>query len=167
MAKVITFSRYFPLHHARAGEPTYFVEKIWESLNLYAETIKDERLIGLATNYVDNNFIPKHHTIRAGNRWKVGDKASLRVWQDKPYRSKQIEVAEVGIKKVWHIQIIPYQNADDFEILVDGKLFDDVFELCANDGITFEDFFSWFKLDKYDTETFDGQIICWNDEVNY
>jgi hypothetical protein len=32
MAKVITFSRFFPAYHPRKGEPTYFVEKIWAHL---------------------------------------------------------------------------------------------------------------------------------------
>lgn len=32
MAKVITFSRTFPSYHPKAGQPTYFVEKFYNSL---------------------------------------------------------------------------------------------------------------------------------------
>ncbi|MGL4598529.1 MAG: hypothetical protein ACRCYO_13510 [Bacteroidia bacterium] len=32
MAKVITFSRVFPAHHPKKGQPTHFVEKVWANL---------------------------------------------------------------------------------------------------------------------------------------
>lgn len=32
MAKVITFSRQFPSYHPKAGQPTYFVEKVLRSV---------------------------------------------------------------------------------------------------------------------------------------
>jgi hypothetical protein len=31
--KVITFSRTYPSYHPKAGQPTYFVEKVWSSLD--------------------------------------------------------------------------------------------------------------------------------------
>ena len=48
----------------------------------------------LQTNTVP---LPKFHIIQKGNRWKVGDMASLRVWRDTPHRNfnKQIEFTKV------------------------------------------------------------------------
>ena len=71
-------SRFFPAGHPKAGQPTGFVEKI---------------LIG-----------KKIHTIRSN--WKLWKKRidevqngkaviSLRYWQGKPYRSKQVEFKRI------------------------------------------------------------------------
>lgn len=173
MAKVITFSRYFPPHHARAGEPTYFVEKVWKSLfeTRQLDGVNErEYQSAFPCQFTEaeniHNHKPKHHTIRAGHRWKAGDKASLRVWKDKPYRSKQIEFAEVEIKKVWDFEIKPHKYG--FDVLLNHLWFAGELQLIAkNDGLEYGDFISWFGLDKEKTKPFVGQIICWSDEVNY
>jgi hypothetical protein len=72
MAKVLTFSRTFPKYHPKAGQPTYFVEKFWESIGLpdkeYCFNLPDEYQNFLRA---DSKLIwPKHHTIRAGHRFK-------------------------------------------------------------------------------------------------
>jgi len=108
MSKVITFSRTFPAYHPRKGEPTYFVEKFWQSIGLpekeFSFNLPDEYQHFMRG---DNSEIwAKHQTIRAGNRWKVGDKFSPRVWSGKPYNSKQIIIApDTEIKKVWNVEI--------------------------------------------------------------
>jgi len=109
----------------------------------------------------------KYHTIRAGNRWKVGDKFSPRVWSGKPYASKQIQFAPpIEIKKIWLISF------DEHSVpAIDGvHLFDEYnsqnwdFDLMAkNDGLSPSDAISWFKPYK---ETV-GQIICWNEKIKY
>ena len=86
---IITLSRYFPAKHSKAGMPTNFKEKF----------IKGEKM----------------HTIRANFRlWEkrikevqAGDAVlSIRQWTGKPYRSKQVEIAQltatdgVGIQKI-------------------------------------------------------------------
>ena len=78
MAKVITFSREFPKYHPKKGQPTLFVEKIWNSLlNQNIDTIPDyiyEVGRKLGYQYADDalyktdNVKPKHHTIRMGKR---------------------------------------------------------------------------------------------------
>lgn len=40
MSKVITFSRTFPAYHPRKGEPTYFVEKFWTSINAHIAEVE-------------------------------------------------------------------------------------------------------------------------------
>ncbi len=118
MAKVITFSRYFPKTHPRSGEPTYFVEQI---LNQRGIQYKSEKYLDLLLDlnqqkidegkltrqdiidfqeslYVDCDGI-KHHTIRNGNRFNQGDCFSPRVWSKNPYNSPQIIFLPVTIVK--------------------------------------------------------------------
>lgn len=138
MSKVITFSKFFPAYHPRKGEPTFFVEQIQGGL--------------------------KVHTIRAGSRWKVGDKFSPRIWSGKPYRTPQLTIApDIEIKKIWDVEIAiglggirinGDWNFTDFYPLLE--------KLSKNDGLTISDFKSWFN-----TPSFIGQIICWNENINY
>ncbi|HTJ53748.1 MAG TPA: hypothetical protein VL443_30040 [Cyclobacteriaceae bacterium] len=169
MSKVITFSRTFPSYHPRKGEPTYFVEKIWESL-IQLEEISLSRCCELSRetgigNYTMNsirkiNFDPKHHTIRAGHRFKVGDWFSPRVWSGKPYNSKQIIIApDIQVKKVWNFEV------KDHNIFLDGKeMAADLVGICArNDGLSFTDMMHWFKFPQESK----NQIICWNKNIEY
>ena len=138
MAKVITFSRTFPSYHPKKGQETKFVEKFLNGV--------------------------KCHTIRAGNRWNIGDKFSPRFWSGKPYRSPQIIIAaDTEIKKVWDFEI------KDELMLIDNKfycwssstaLLD---KLADNDGLSRVELLDWFKYPK----DFKGQIICWNENINY
>lgn len=170
--RVITFSREFPAYHPRKGQPTFFVEKVWESL-IDCEELSPSKVVELSqetgiVGYTMNNmrhtrFHPKHHTIRSGHRWKAGDWFSPRVWSEKPYRSKQIQFApDIQIKKVWRFAIT---NSTYF---LDGlKLtYSELKTIALNDGFSdLDDFELWFNL-KGD-ETFSGQIICWNENINY
>ncbi|MFA5158632.1 MAG: hypothetical protein WC451_05620 [Patescibacteria group bacterium] len=128
---VLTVSRYFPKDHKRAGEPTFFVEKI------------------LAKSKV--------HTIRANYAlWKKRidqineGKAilSLRYWTKSPYNyqrdgSKQQEFlrlkkGECGIQKI--------EFEGDKKAKIDGKYFEGHIEYIANnDGLIYIDFIEWFK----------------------
>jgi hypothetical protein len=80
MSKLITFSLVFPGYHPRAGQPTRFVEKIWKGLiRMNLLTIRSHLPEGIdwhGPSFCDSE--PKYHTIRAGHRWKVGDKFSPR-----------------------------------------------------------------------------------------
>lgn len=75
MSRVLTFSRVYPSYHPKAGEPTYFVEKIWQSIpGLYRDTnLPGDVLFDEQYRYLRNDFTAKYHTIRAGHRWKAGD----------------------------------------------------------------------------------------------
>ncbi len=164
----MTFARYFPKTHPNVGVPTYFVEKIYKSLyvvkSIPAELVND-------FNYLimnDDNFLPKNHTIRKGNRWKIGDKFSPRVWSGKPYNSKQITIApDIIITKIYDIRILVLDFGRlslQCVITIDGKPFDRIEDLAMNDGLHIDDFLNWFLNKK--SETFSGQIICWKD-LNY
>lgn len=161
------FARTFPTSHPRKGEPTRFVEKIWAGLadDGYLMDRQDFR------NYQPDIHIyytakPKVHTIRAGLRWKEGDRFSPRYWEVLPYRSPQaIFAPALQVKRIWSIQIWPSGH-----VIIDGKAFgelldpsDEVKRLATNDGLSVDDMAAWFR----DTKPFDGQIICWNKNIEY
>ncbi len=175
MSKVITFSRTFPAYHPKAGQPTYFVEQIWNSLNYLQLPVpknKDVPKDFLWSILPLSNYGMKNHTIRGGSRFKVGDKFSPRVWSGKPYNSKQIIIAP-------DIEIISAQKItigffDDEDVMVDGKTYSNIKEnpfayMGKNDGLEHQDFIDWFTLspDFKKTKKFTGQIICWNENINY
>lgn len=164
--KVLTFSRHFPKGHPKAGQPTYFVEKVFASLKDII--IPDPLAIpGFIWAQYEDCKLPKGHTIRSGSRFSPGDMASLRVWSDKPYRSKQIEFAQVEVKKVWSVEIVISHTWWSFKI--DGKFFGgDVAKIANNDGLELQDFIDWFTIHpKSIDREFKGQIICWNDSIEY
>lgn len=183
MSRVITFSRVFPSYHPKAGQPTYFVEKILRGVH------DDEHLIQLQKNYevlrsmnfneVLNlesigTFTPKHHTIRGGHRWKVGDWFSPRVWSGKPYNSKMIQFApDIEIKKVWNFVLMTKEDEDLGNVvlmLIDNELVSthNYKLIAANDGfIDVADYVYWFTWSPGFKTIFDGQIICWNESIEY
>ena len=176
MSRVITFSRVFPSYHPRAGEPTYFVEKILrgihddehlEQLQINYETLRSLNFNDILELDSPGKFEPKHHTIRAGHRWKVGDWFSPRVWSGIPYKSKQITFApDIEIKKVWDFLFLStgiYRIGTrqfEGEVESDHELLEDI---AKNDGLSKRDLLEWFQYPKY----FDGQIIAWNENINY
>ena len=115
----------------------------------------------------------KKHTIRAGNKWKPGDMFSPRTWMGKPYRSKQHKIVphDVEVKKVWDVRIYPSITPDGPPVIAIkneagsyliqphkvGK------EIAKNDGLSLEDFKAWFDNE----EGFVGQIVCWDESVEY
>lgn len=187
MSRVITFSRTFPAYHPKAGQPTYFVEKIWNSIetNDYAMSVeklqnlnpKSDVNVWAFWNQIKsgyNNDGAKHHTIRAGNRWKAGDKFSPRVWSGKPYNSKQIIIApDIEIVKVWRFEIKnesdTVNNGTVNNVYVDGQIIGNVLlkAIAENDGLSLVDLMDWFKMGENKACNFTGQIISWARKVNY
>jgi len=167
MTKVMTFARVFPTWHLRKGDPTMFVESLGLGFPdcVFKDFITADFLLypmlGKPLGRIKGIY-PKYHTIRSGDRWKVGDKFSPRVWSGKPYRSKQIIIAPIiEIKRVWHIEII------NNKVIINGVYYGEygsvnVDTLARNDGLTPADMESWFGK-----KFFSGQIICWNDTIEY
>jgi hypothetical protein len=160
--KVIMFSRYFPKSHPRHGAPTYFVEKIWSAIKEPYSNHLDIPDISL-WEYLYCK--PKNHTVRAGHRFRVGDKFSPRVWSEKPYRSKQLIIAPfIEVKKTF-----------DFEMdlngvySINGKYIDpEIYSVLAqNDGLSEYDMQFWFMPNYAKPKEFKGQIICWNENITY
>jgi len=159
MSRVLTFSRNFPAYHPKKGQQTFFVEKITKNLHkqgLKPWDIPDEIFNTEMYNIVEG----KGHTIRAGHRWKAGDKFSPRVWSGKPYQSKQIIIApDIEVKKVWN-----FECKSDGLFYINGKWVDVTSsDIPKNDGLSDDDFLSWFPVNK----PLDGQIICWDETIEY
>lgn len=172
MSRVITFARQFPSYHPRKGEPTRFIEKIYAGLADIQEAFE---IPNDANDYWDwneyyNCGTPKFHTIRAGNRWKAGDTFSPRVWSGKPYNSPQITIApDIEIVKTWKLNVTGhamYLNHMQIAVERNGGFYissDRLFNLATNDGLTIRDLLDWFRFPK----PFQGQVICWNPDINY
>lgn len=161
MSKVIMFSTVFPAYHQRKGDSTYFVEKIFAGLaDIVPEWKMPDDFILWNFHIYYNCKFPKFHTIRAGNRWKVGDKFSPRIWSGKPYRTKQVIIApDIEIKKVWTF----ISNGDYF--FIGHKQIDITSsDIPQNDGLSSDDFLSWFPVQNKIKEF---QIICWNESIQY
>lgn len=183
--KVISFSRYFPAKHPKKGQETLFLQKILISLidighisiSKAAELGRQFNLTGMQT--IDEirklDLTPKHHTIRAGNRWKEGDWFSPRFWTGSPYNrmrdgSKPVEFVPGGIQiaKVFtvevcyepHFQVQKPIEENKWHLLSNGVV-------AENDGLSYGDFEEWFKIHPKKEETFVGQIICWNPDIKY
>lgn len=153
----LMFSRYFPKTHPRAGEPTHFVEKIWSIPQI--QPMNENLICPHNAEY----YFPKFHTIRAGERWKAGDYFTPRIWSKTPYRSPTIQFAEhIRVEKTWSIE--KYKSSFLFkDELIPWKILQ---YMAKNDGLSFEDFLSWFE-DAGKKELWRGQIICWSGLVNY
>jgi hypothetical protein len=79
---------------------------------------------------------------------KVGDLESWREWMDKPYRSKQRELAAVKLTSVERIAIHPPKRTQMLHVLIDGcvKPFDRLDALAVADGFKdFREMYHWFK----------------------
>lgn len=153
----IKFSTKFPATHPRKGEVTNFVAKIlkYKFDNGYTAGNSVEEI---QLRQICNQYAPKLHTIRAGERWKVGDVFAPKIWSGRPYYSTPIQFAPpITIQKIWAFEY------DGFHFKIDGKIIygDDVVKLAANDGLTQADFAEWFN------KPFSGQIICWDKNLDY
>ena len=171
-------SRVFPAYHPRRGEETYFVEKLIESLILNGNyEITDEQIQSCVGATIDLVWA-KHHTIRAGNHVKAGDKIRFSVWSAKPYCSKQIVIApDIEVMNVWDFEVkvasksggCIYLNNRLFAVIDTKDMFSDNYHweglkmMGENDGLTSIDFLNWFQFPK----PFQGQLITWNPDINY
>lgn len=166
------------------GKPTYFVEKIWQSLNhfqlvnveeffKFLDQLEPKKMIDL--KYLDNQFGHKDkgkcHTIREdkNDRWQPGTKIDffINCRQKDMFRFAPVlpvvSIQEIEIK--WISLTIPLGERRPW-VRIDGKniftiehfITDEMNQLALNDGFdTIEDFFAYFN------EDFKGKIIHWTD----
>lgn len=168
MARVLTFSTTFPKYHPRAGQKTDFVKKIWSDVHLdflvLSMLVPDtEFFINEISEFEKCKLITKGHTVRKGHRFKKDDWFSPRVWSGVPYNSPQ---------KIFYSDI-KVLNVYDFKISAEGvcsingkPLNDKMYKILAmNDGLSSSDFYYWFSPYTYANKPFDGQIICWDNNI--
>lgn len=148
---VLMLADKFPATHQRKGEPTMFYTKVRNGINL---PIFAQPLFGC------DEPAKKIHTIRKNaelwiKRFEEIDSGkaclSLRMWEGKPYKSKQIEIARltkedgigiqvgyIGIEREHPTLSIGYPENGSIE-LIEGDL------ISYNDGLTRWDWCDWFK----------------------
>lgn len=141
---VITLSRQFLSKHSKAGLPTEFAELFSKGQHL--------KTAGLEVNR------HKIHTIRTNfTLWKKRidevskGKAilSIRQWSGKPYRSKQVLLANLTAEDGIGIQMLTFHPNSNGDILfnyfdIDGH-YADIKDVARHDGLTFDDWREWFK----------------------
>ena len=136
---VITLSRYFPVKHSKAGEPTNFRD----AFNAGQVFNRGSECLYLR---------PKLHTIRANYPlWKKRIKdvqegkafLSVRQWTGKPYRSKQIEIARLTAANGVGIQKLELTN--DFTECIVGDHHHSYVTVAKNDGLHPADWLDWFS----------------------
>lgn len=124
---VLTLSKAFPKTHARAGEPTEFREKF----------LKKEKIHTIRANY--ELWRKRIEEVQAGRAV-----LSVRQWTGKPYASPQKEIARLTAEDG-----VGVQRLDIFDLMrpakVDGSQLVDLTGLANNDGLSFSDWFHWFR----------------------
>ena len=149
------------------GKPTYFVEKIWETILQKGIQINMNDFLefgqkALPKNYIVGTHKPKLHTIRedAKDRWERGTTIDFFINNTKPNmfrfapRIPVVSVQKIEIEKLCDSGIW-YQ---DFIVLVDDvyQNVNDIISIAQNDGFdNVQDFFAYFN------EDFKGKLIHW------
>ena len=153
---VLMISRVYPKGHPKAGQPTYFDCLIENAMNVEAGNepmwAVDER-----TDYIETKF----HTIRGNpEMWKKRfeqiflGKAylSLRIWEGKPYHSKQIELDRFDRDDGIGMQILKFCKSKEGKnsIIISDINYPESFlhTLAKNDGMTTNNFTAYMKLYK-------------------
>ena len=148
------------------GEPTYFREKILAGVGIVSingDNISDGPIM-------KDGFKPKIHTIRAGNRWKTGNKIHMAYGvRTKKYDqfNKGITELETCIStqtiKLWITGSLGQYKEDGkreeiiyLNAVVDGKIIQQPKLLVHNDG-----FDSIYQFARWFNEPFEGQLIHW------
>lgn len=137
---ILMLSKRFPVNHPKAGQHTFFRDKI------------------LASLFHNHEYWKKLHTIRANYLlWEKRIKEvrdgnamlSLRQWADKPYRSKTQEIVRLSASDGVGIQILEFEKDCDgmaswYFFNIDGKC-PSLVDVALNDGLTLEDWKALFK----------------------
>lgn len=140
----------FPKWHSRAGEPTYFVDKIQNAEVQITNPFWGAHLLP------ESEVKKKLHTFREDYaKWrKRFDKIergeaclSVRVWAGVPYRSDQRVICNLGKNDGIGLQLLQFHEPGKTftwvgEPHVDGKRVG-VAQFANNDGLTVEDWIRW------------------------
>lgn len=157
---VLTLSKFFPSTHIRKGEPTSFRDAF------NAGQVFNR---GSACLYRH----PKKHTIRSNyplwlkriTEVQAGKAVlSVRQWTGKPYRSPQEEIAiltnedGLGIQELKMIDLFRPTTINGNRV--------ELPDLAANDGLSFNDWYDWFKSYDLKQQEQDSKIQTVQSEIN-
>lgn len=141
---VLICSEFFPAKHKRAGEKTYFFEKIE----------KKEKI----------------HTIRGNIEWWMYKATSIangsmylsvRKWSGKPYYSEQAECLRLEYIRLQKINIIRKTDDKLPRVWIGNKEYP-IDVVAKNDGLSTEDFIDWF-FGNSKNDVFTGCVIHFTD----
>ena len=164
---VLIISPTFPKYHPKAGEPTYFEQKLKNTLYDYPYTVISQE------NGPDILIEErKEHTVRANYKYwapRIKEVAegkavlSVRRWSGIPYNSKQIEIVQITKDNCPGTQFISMHKPNPDEIywnIDDRRVKEQLGAVAKHDGLSLEDFRRWFfpKPNKKDV-LFEGAII--------
>lgn len=171
------FSTKFPSKHPKEGQPTYFVEKILNSLEIdfrnkeYLHMLialnkeKNQHLLQpFFENLNHSIFDEKIHTIRVDTKKPIYYTFTPEIWSGKPYNSTPIIFAPKISAKTQIISIYP-----SYDVYVSINYFgtfgtENIHDLAKNDGLLHNDFRDWFTP-SIKKKGFIGQIIRWKGEI--
>lgn len=130
---VLTVSKFFPSTHAKAGQPTGFVEKI---------------LNGEKIHTIRKNWHWWHSRVDAVNNGQAI--ISLRYWTGQAYNSPQIEFAKITQENNPIVQPIGWFDLEGGKLNTQERCYTrdsglDFGLIATNDGLSVEDFKEWFK----------------------
>lgn len=163
----VKFSTYFPKYHPRAGQPTHFVEKIWQAVAKNKEANKEATIKSalkrandfqrsFIKSYASKDWTPKRTTIRAGHRWKKGDLFIPKIWTGKPYRSKPIAICDP--LEILDVDTFSTRAYGEYRLNDMPLLLSELKVIATDDGFDeVDDFELWFNWKK--GQTFEGQRI--------
>lgn len=120
---IIMLARVFPKGHIRQGEPTEFREKLLSGSKIHT----------IRTNYP--LWKKRIEEVQNGEAC-----ISIRQWQDKPYRSKQIEVARFTKEDGVGVECVLLPPVGQLALTLENFP-----ELNTHDGLSRIDWMSWFE----------------------
>lgn len=131
---VLILSQAFPKGHADADKPTRFGASVVQTVKIHT----------ICENYEE--WYKKINEVLAGEAV-----LSVRVWEDKPYRSKQMEILRldkdsgVGVQK-----LRSFDEECAYFISEKGNVLPvDLQELANNDGLSLSQWKEWFKVNTH------------------
>lgn len=143
----IMLSKVFPVTHKRAGEPTFFRDKLLAAV--FSDTTHWQKLHTIRENYP--LWLERIKQVQAGEA-----QLCIRQWTGKPYRSKTVEVTRLGWQDGVGIQRLNFgwHNGEQIPVIEGWYMYGEngsKTELAKNDGLSLEDWQEWFKGHEHDT----------------
>lgn len=136
---VLTLASRFPAGHLKRGQFTGFPEKVIKGTKIH--TFRKDS--DCWAHYVE--LVNSHNA-----------ELSIRRWIGRPYHTPQLEVKRLKKIGIQQVRMTWDSAIEQPTVFIDGKRILNVEQLAANDGMTLDEFVSWFFKD---SDTFNGVII--------
>ena len=140
----LSVRRAFTEDHPRAGEPTYFVDRILKNGVGFYEFLEWQKIHTIRANY--NYWAGIMEKVQRGEAV-----IELFYWSGSPYNSKrdgnkQIVFATLDKDSGCGVQMLEFKNSIFNCQTVDGDYcYSEIDTIAANDGLSIEDFRAWFE----------------------